>query len=85
MLENDFTLLEKANRYGTPMYVYDGDALKEHYEHITSWLHQTAEVFFSFKSNGNVSIASLLRSFGAGIEVASEGELFMAIKAGYSP
>lgn len=46
MLENDFTLLEKANRYGTPMYVYDGDALKEHYEHITSWLHQTAEVFF---------------------------------------
>lgn len=85
VLENDFTLLEKANRYGTPMYVYDGDALKEHYEHITSWLHQTAEVFFSFKSNGNVSIASLLRSFGAGIEVASEGELFMAIKAGYSP
>ncbi|TYS32530.1 hypothetical protein FZC65_08250 [Bacillus pumilus] len=83
--ENDSLLLDTANRYGTPMYVYDGDALKEHYGHITSWLHQTAEVFFSFKSNGNFAIASLLRSFGAGIEVASAGELLMAVKAGYSP
>ena len=63
MLKNDAMLLEKANGYGTPMYVYDGDALKDHYDHITAWLHQSAEVFFSFKSNGNASIASLLRSF----------------------
>lgn len=83
--KNDSTLIEKANGYGTPMYVYDGDALKDHYDHITAWLHQSAEVFFSFKSNGNVSIASLLQSFGAGIEVASIGELLMAVKAGYSP
>lgn len=83
--KNDSTLLEKANCYGTPMYVYDGEALKDHYDHITAWLHQSAEVFFSFKSNGNVSIASLLQSFGAGIEVASAGELLMAVKAGYSP
>ncbi|MFP3419015.1 type III PLP-dependent enzyme [Bacillus sp. SIMBA_154] len=85
MPKNDTSLLEKANRYGTPMYVYDGDELKDHYDRITSWLHQSAEVFFSFKSNGNLSIASLLRSFGAGIEVASVGELLMAVKAGYSP
>ena len=85
MPKNDSILLEKANRYGTPMYVYDGDALKDHYDHLISWLHQSVEVFFSFKSNGNVSIASLLRSFGAGIEVASAGELLMAVKAGYSP
>ncbi|MBD3858272.1 type III PLP-dependent enzyme [Bacillus sp. 28A-2] len=85
MPKNDMTLVEKANRYGTPMYVYDGDELKDHYDRIMSWLHQSAEVFFSFKANGNLSIASLLRSFGAGIEVASVGELLMAVKAGYSP
>ncbi|MGE6631477.1 type III PLP-dependent enzyme [Bacillus sp. NPDC077027] len=85
MPKSDVTLLEKADQYGTPMYVYDGDELKHHYDHIKEWLHQSAEVFFSFKSNGNFSIASLLRSFGAGIEVASLGELLMAIQAGFSP
>ena len=61
----------KANRYGTPMYVYDGDELKDHYDRITSWLHQSAEVFFSFKSMEIFRLHPCYGLLKAGIEVAS--------------
>ncbi|MBT2282943.1 type III PLP-dependent enzyme [Paenibacillus polymyxa] len=72
-----------ADEYSTPLFLYDGDFLKEHILNIQKLLHPAVEIFFSLKSNGSLGIASLINSFGCGIEVASQGELFLAIQAGY--
>lgn len=73
-----------AQKFGTPLYFYNGDKLKSHVSKIYNSLHSSIEVFFSLKSNNNISIAALLYQWGCGIEVASLGELKLALKAGFS-
>lgn len=76
-------LLEYADRYGTPLYVYDGDlivhkfhkfhtAFTKEYDHI--------RVYYALKANTNISIVSLLRNAGARAECISMGELMLALK-----
>ena len=43
-------LLSMANKYKTPLYIYDGDKLKERYEFMKENLPDNFEIFFSIKS-----------------------------------
>jgi diaminopimelate decarboxylase len=71
-----------AARYGTPLYVYDGEVLGNRLTELRELLHERIEVFFSLKANPNVSVCALLRSFGARVEVSSLAELRTALRAG---
>ncbi|ALG10441.1 type III PLP-dependent enzyme [Kibdelosporangium phytohabitans] len=74
-----------AERFGTPMYLYDGDVLRDVYTNLRGGLHPGVDIFYSAKANPNVSICAVLRSLGAGIEVSSLTELITARKAGAGP
>lgn len=76
------TVSELAREYGTPLYVYDGDALRDQFLGLRTRLHPKMEMFFSLKSNPNVSICALLHSLGARVEVSSLVELTTALRAG---
>jgi diaminopimelate decarboxylase len=76
---------ELADRFGTPLYVYDGDLLRRGYQELRELLHPGVDVFYSAKANPNVSICALLRSLGAGLEVSSLAELTTACQAGCDP
>ncbi|MGW4424420.1 type III PLP-dependent enzyme [Streptosporangium sp. NPDC004631] len=76
------TVSELAREYGTPLYVYDGDALRDQFLGLRTLLHPKMEMFFSLKSNPNVSICALLHSLGARAEVSSLVELTTALRAG---
>ncbi|SNS62603.1 diaminopimelate decarboxylase [Streptosporangium subroseum] len=76
------TVSELAREYGTPLYIYDGDALREQFLGLRTRLHPKLEMFFSLKSNPNVSICALLHSLGARAEVSSLVELATALQAG---
>jgi diaminopimelate decarboxylase len=76
------TVSELAREYGTPLYIYDGDALREQFLGLRTRLHPKLEMFFSLKSNPNVSICALLHSLGARAEVSSLVELATARQAG---
>jgi diaminopimelate decarboxylase len=76
------TIGELADAYGTPMYVYDGDALRDQYQGLRDVLHPDVEIFFSLKANPNVAICAALHGFGAGAEVSSMAELETAGRAG---
>lgn len=76
---------ELAARFGTPSYVYDGAALRAAYQGLRERLHPAVDLFYSLKANPNVSVAALLRSLGAGMEVSSLTELATARWAGATP
>ena len=74
-----------AEKFGTPLYLYDGDKLKANYLGLKSCLPEFVDVFYALKVNPNISLCSLLRSEGANAEVCSLAELEIAVKAGFSP
>jgi diaminopimelate decarboxylase len=71
-----------ARRFGTPLYLYDGDVLRGTYTRLRESLHPAVDVFYSAKANPNVSICAVLRTLGAGLEVSSLAELITARRAG---
>ncbi|MET8234292.1 type III PLP-dependent enzyme [Micromonospora sp. NPDC005298] len=76
---------ELAERFGTPLYVYDGDVLLERLSELSNALHPALEIFFSLKSNPNVSVFKTLHSGGARAEVCSLLELRTALLGGAEP
>jgi diaminopimelate decarboxylase len=78
-----FTAL--AERFGTPLYVYDSAALAAGYDALRSALHPALELFYSLKANPNVSVCARLAALGAGAEVSSLVELTTARRAGVHP
>lgn len=74
-----------AQRFGTPLYVYDGGSLRDVYATLRGQLHPAIEVFYSAKANPNVGVCAVLRSMGAGMEVSSLAELHTARWAGADP
>ncbi|TKH46691.1 diaminopimelate decarboxylase [Paenibacillus terrae] len=85
MDKKDEALLERFGEHPTPFYYYDGDALHAHVSSLLSRLHPAVRVHYALKANGNVALAGLLRSLGCGVEIASAGEMFVAMEAGYAP
>lgn len=81
-------LVGLAENYGTPLYVTDGDRIRENYRTYREALadyYPDVRVLFAAKANGNIAILSLLAREGAGADVFSSGELALALKAGIDP
>jgi diaminopimelate decarboxylase len=76
----DFAAL--ADEFSTPLYVYDGDVLREDFARLRTTLHPSLEIFYSLKANPNISVFSLLRNAGARAEVSSLAELCTVLRAG---
>ncbi len=76
------TVTELAQRYGTPLYIYDGDSIAAQYQGLRQRLHPAIEMFYSLKANPNISVCALLASLGARAEVSSLTELITAQRAG---
>lgn len=76
---------ELAERFGTPLYVYDGEELTDRLTGLRALLHPSLEVFFSLKANPNVAVCAVLRAAGARAEVSSLTELRTARAAGVVP
>ena len=82
MLSRD-QLLQAAETYGTPLYVYDARVLDARIQRAVQ-AFQGARVFFAMKANSNLHIVSRMKDQGLGFEVVSYGELCKALHAGVS-
>ena len=69
--------------FGTPTYVYSLNKIHQQYHQIRKSLSTACDVFFSVKANPLLAICQHLASQGAGCEVSSKNELFIAIQAGF--
>ena len=74
-----------AREVGTPCYIYSSAAIREQYQRLRDAMAKLdARLHYSVKANSSIAILSLLRELGAGLDIVSGGELFRALKAGYS-
>lgn len=79
------TLRAIARTYGTPAYAYDLWQLKSQVHRLRAALPQGIEVLYSVKANPSLGLCQLLAGEGLGAEVASIGELILALEAGFPP
>jgi len=82
---NPNALKDIAKTYGTPVYVYDGETIEQQYHLLKSCLPESFDIFYSVKSNPLLGVCQLMKTFGSNIEVASLGELHVALEAGFDP
>ncbi|MGJ8643266.1 MAG: diaminopimelate decarboxylase [Luteolibacter sp.] len=82
----DVSLQSLAEEHGTPLYVYSGGTITDHFTRLDQALSGVChEVAYAVKANSNLSVLRLLASKGAGFDIVSGGELFRVIKAGGDP
>ena len=74
-------LRQLAERYGTPLYVFSAQRLRAQVERVQRVLGPRVEVLWSVKANPSVAVTRCLREAGTGAEVASLGELEVALAA----
>ncbi len=76
-------LNELATAYGTPLYVYSQNTIKDNFNRLSSALSDLDHhIAFAVKSNSNLSVLQLLKTIGADFDIVSGGELFRVLKAG---
>jgi diaminopimelate decarboxylase len=74
---------ELARRYGTPLYVYSRNHLRERYEAIASAMAEVKPLIcYSVKANSNAAVIRTLAAAGSGFDIVSGGELFRVLRAG---
>lgn len=76
---------ELAERFGTPLYVYDLDVVDRQVAALRSVLPPAVELAYAVKANPALAIVAHLGHLGLGADVASGGELEAVARAGFSP
>ncbi len=79
---------ELAERFGTPAYVFDTEALHARAHEYLSALtsrHANGRVCFAVKAHPSVSVVRELVRAGLGCDVVGAGELALALRAGADP
>ena len=73
--------LELIKEYGSPLFVINEQRIRDNYRRYQS-AFPDADIYYAVKANSNFSILRILAREGAGADVFSEGELYLALLAG---
>lgn len=75
-------VVELAERYGTPLYATDENKLRANLRSYKEAFETTdTNIYYAVKANGNLALLKILASEGAGADVFSAGELYLAKSA----
>ena len=85
LISNQGLLESIANKYGTPLYVYSENRLKENINKLSSAIGNSFDnhqIYYAVKANSNIHIISTLKKAfnGLGCDCSSPGELYAAQK-----
>jgi diaminopimelate decarboxylase len=81
-------VIELAERFGTPLYVVDEAGLREvaaRWQDVLRERHPASEVLFASKAFTCTPVYRLLAACGLSCDVATGGELFLALRGGFAP
>ena len=82
----DVDLIELAESYGTPLYVYDASIIAQQVKRMQNAFQATTmRIKYAAKALTNISILRLMKKLGIGLDVVSIQELKLALHAGFDP
>lgn len=76
-----------AEQYGTPLYVYDADRIRQNYRRLAQAFQSRwtpFQIFYALKANPNPAVVKILLEEGAGCDCASQNEILLARQLGVS-
>ncbi len=77
-------LLQVAQQFGTPVFVYDANKITEQYQKLKSAFHKSnTKFFYACKALTNIHILQHIKSIGCNIDCSSINEVKLAIYAGF--
>lgn len=85
MTHND--LLQIAETYGNPVYVYDAEKIAAQYNRLTSAFDKVGslKINYAVKALSNISVLKFLKSLGSGLDTVSIQEVKLGLEAGFDP
>jgi diaminopimelate decarboxylase len=76
---------ELAERYGTPVYVYNAAVIRRQIERVKKAFSALPfRPFYAMKANGSLAILDLIRGNGFGCDCVSPGEIYISRQAGFT-
>src|SRR5512138_3545070 len=76
-------LIDIAREFGTPVYVYHAEKIREQYQKlVNAFSILDTRFFYACKALTNLNILKYIQSLGCGIDCSSANEVKLAIHAG---
>ena len=80
-------LLDLANKYGSPLYVYDTEIIAYQYNRITDAFKKVGQLQLNYavKALSNINILRFFKNLGAGLDTVSIQEVNLGLSVGVAP
>lgn len=80
-------LLEVAQQFGSPVYVYDAEKIISQYQRLTNAFAKVEKlrINYAVKALSNISVLKLLKQEGSCLDTVSIQEVQLGLKAGFEP
>jgi len=79
-------LLQAANSFGTPLYVYDSQRITKQYNKlVNAFSGYDTRIFYACKALTNINILKHLFNLGSNVDCSSLNEVKLAIHTGFTP
>jgi diaminopimelate decarboxylase len=79
-------LISLGQQFGTPLYVYHAEKIKEQYNKLTTAFSRSNTLFFyACKALTNINILKYICQLGANVDCSSINEVKLALHAGFPP
>lgn len=79
-------LVASAKEFGTPLYIYHAEKIKEQYEKLAAAFSiLDTRFFYASKALTNINILRYIKSIGCNIDCSSINEVKLALHAGFIP
>jgi diaminopimelate decarboxylase len=81
------TLLQIAQDFGSPVYVYNAEKMVSQYKRLTSAFSKVKHLRLNYaaKALSNISVLKLFNSLGSGLDTVSIQEVKLGLTAGFEP
>ena len=75
-----------AEEFGTPLYVYHAEKIKEQFGKLDAAFKEcNARFFYACKALSNINVLKWMQRLGAGLDCVSINEVKLGLKAGFTP
>jgi diaminopimelate decarboxylase len=80
-------LLQIAEKYGDPIYVYDSEKIISQFNRLTNAFNSVSKLKLNYaaKALSNLAILRLMNSLGSGLDTVSIQEVKLGLMAGFKP